>query len=244
MVDLLRRVDIECTKIGIGVDTSYDRGFTITNKATTNIGHSRVLSHIKDDKYNIDGFYISDPTWGNDLENNALLRANMTSEETESEKRLIYEENRTLITTSINFNDFNEKVNYILQKEINSILSSGKLTNIECVLKAYSIVLKYILDVIKNIDNKKYLEFKKIKYKNEKDYCDFLTNFGHYLIKKNNCPISRKTTYQADLRVHELQFKLNRKEKKFHLQATKNHNEQYLENAFDSKASLKHPKRK
>jgi len=49
----------------------YSTEYAITGKDLKNNsswGHMRLYVNIKDDKYGINGFYISDPTWDNDLE--------------------------------------------------------------------------------------------------------------------------------------------------------------------------------
>ena len=72
LVELLNKVGISSKDISLDVDTSYERGFTLEEKIAKFEGHRRVLVNLVDPKYNIDGFYMADPTWDNDLKQNYI----------------------------------------------------------------------------------------------------------------------------------------------------------------------------
>lgn len=70
--DLLTKLGIENEEYSVCVDTSFDevdpsdQNYVINHEISEEY-HSRRLVHIVDLKYKIDGYYISDPTWDNDL---------------------------------------------------------------------------------------------------------------------------------------------------------------------------------
>lgn len=70
--DLLTKLGIENEEYSVCLDTSFDevdpldQNYVINHEFSKEY-HSRRLVHIVDLKYKIDGYYISDPTWDNDL---------------------------------------------------------------------------------------------------------------------------------------------------------------------------------
>lgn len=70
--DLLTKLGIENEEYCVRIDTSFDevdpsdQNYVINHKISEGY-HSRRLVHIVDLKYKINGYYISDPTWDNDL---------------------------------------------------------------------------------------------------------------------------------------------------------------------------------
>lgn len=90
--DLLTKLGISNTSYSISVDTSYDniqeRDVTVSEQIPTNVGgHSRRMIYLKDEKYNLDGYYVSDPTWDNDLKKDLYNHMVMTHEEMTNTKR-------------------------------------------------------------------------------------------------------------------------------------------------------------
>lgn len=70
--DLLNKININNCCISLNVDTSYmnekeDELNFDDDKIVDKSGHRRVFVYLKDDKYKIDGYYLSDPTWDNKL---------------------------------------------------------------------------------------------------------------------------------------------------------------------------------
>ena len=72
---LLDKVGINANSVSVEVDTSYDKGFDENKPEEISVsfaGHQRVVVNIDDDKYNIHGLYMSDPTWDNNLDKDYL----------------------------------------------------------------------------------------------------------------------------------------------------------------------------
>ena len=84
--DLLNKLGISNSDLGITIDVSYD-GIELDRddfkevKSVEYGGHARRYVHIVDEKYGIDGLYIADPTWDNDLENDYYNNLAMTNNE-------------------------------------------------------------------------------------------------------------------------------------------------------------------
>jgi hypothetical protein len=78
--------------------------------------HQRNYIYIKDEKYNIDGIYITDPTWNNDLNNEIYTTALMTPLETINHKHLTFFGNSDLFTAQ----SYEEFIEIIFQDFKNS----------------------------------------------------------------------------------------------------------------------------
>lgn len=65
--DLLNKLNINNTTIHADVEVVDDTDEL--DIKTEKAGHQRVYVYLKDEKYKIEGYYLSDPTWDNDLEN-------------------------------------------------------------------------------------------------------------------------------------------------------------------------------
>lgn len=129
LVDLLERVGIESTSLGIKVDTSYSKGFTLEEKPVKLGGHARNLVHINDEKYDIDGYYVSDPTWGNNMELDLYSHALMTIEETTYERYLQEINEYDYLLNVHDMKEFSEKLNSLIDKKYNEQLFKEKQNN-------------------------------------------------------------------------------------------------------------------
>lgn len=209
--ELLTIVEIESKEVVVFVDTSYDEGYTMEEIPTKLEGHVRNIIKIDDDKYNIHGIYLSDPTWDNsknkDLYNNHAL----TFDKIKEAYRLEELEKYDILLDFHNFKDFNTKINYFLKKEINS--SPEKELN-QKIIQAYEELFERIMQILREIDYQKYEYFNKkyqkkieeyIKIGNFKDieniFTEFLTEYANYIIPLSNKEINKDITYKAVLNV-------------------------------------------
>ncbi len=207
LLELLRKVNIEALHYGT---TLYE----INNKNENNIlGHARIMVHIKDEKYNLDGIYMADPTFDNDLENDKYTHAHFTMEE--SKKSYLY--------TGINmydylfdcttFDEFNTKINHFLKLEIK---------NKKTLAKAFETVTKFMMETLLSIDIELYKDIlplfnKTLEEKSEKNYGEFITVFGNNILNKTNNKISEKTLTKAILSIKKIDLE------KFHNEYTRNY---------------------
>lgn len=114
--ELLKMVGINSYDYHVSADISYDNGFKLEDKTVDLVVHARLIVSINDPKYNINGFYVSDPTWDNDLEIDYYNHALMSFDKTSKGKRLFALSDEDLIKNVKNMNEFNSKVNYLLDR--------------------------------------------------------------------------------------------------------------------------------
>ena len=118
--DLLTKMGISNFDLSVSVDTSYDnvssKEFEFKeSKLITKEGHARRYIHIIDPKYNIDGYYVADPTWDNDLEHDYYNHLAMTDNEQANTRRYMYLNDMDIFNVN-NINEYIEKMN-IMKRE-------------------------------------------------------------------------------------------------------------------------------
>ena len=198
LTELLDKVGIDANGISIDVDTSYDDGFTREEKEVELAGHQRSIISIDDDKYNIHGLYMADPTWDNSLPNNYLNHALMPFDKMQISKRMFAYNNYDVILDIHNFQEFNQQVNFLLKRQFKDTKNffNNKTYN-EILLKSYEMVCGKIIKAIQC--DPKYQEFKIIlsNCKSEEDYTNFLSQIGNYLLTRINKDISSEVILEA-----------------------------------------------
>ncbi len=145
--------------------------------------HARVLVKLKDHKYNINGIYVSDPTWDKkSVFTHALMTHRMTTLENDLERLNIYD--FFFDVTSIE--EFNKRINILLNKGCS---------------KNY--IWKYFMQIIYRIDYDFYLEMKE-KYPNFNNliFKSFINDMGNYVINNCNKEIPFHIIYTTILKVY------------------------------------------
>lgn len=192
--DLLTKLNINNTTISILVDTSYknEKIDEVNFKDVKRVkkgGHKRVYVYLKDDKYKIDGFYLSDPTWDNDLESDLYNHMLFTNRKND------YSKNYQWFDKFILFNvksicEFNRYFDFIRERDNKSGIY----------------LLNYIIDIIRVLDPDYIKELvKKYKfldsYKNNiyvsdkpsyKKLLDLKNDLSEYIVSKVNNIIELK----------------------------------------------------
>ena len=198
---LLDKVGINTQHLSVSVDTSYKKGFTLEEKPVEYGGHARVIVNLDDDKYNIHGLYMSDPTWDNNLENSYLNHAIMTFDKMQISDILFkYNTYSNIILDIHNFQEFNDQVNFLLKRKLNkdSILTQNK-TFKEKLLYTYKDITTSVIDSFEcDPNSQKFYQALK-NCQEENDYINLLTKIGHYLVTRINQPIQDETILQANL---------------------------------------------
>ena len=181
LIDLLTKLGIPARFAKLTVATIKE------GEETKNEYHARVAYSMKDPKYNIDGYYIADPTWDNSEEQDYYNFVALTSKEMNYGNRLIASKineiyyNADELLFSETEQEFTDKVKYILNnalsKNLEIPLSNNMDTSIEItnyiskckdkeeikhikdkVLETYLDFIHKLLDTIKVIDVEKYKE--------------------------------------------------------------------------------------
>lgn len=90
--ELCKRLEIPTAEASLSVSLNQ----TAKDGEILSAGHRRNMVNIKDNKYNIEGIYISDATWSNYIEHDIYVTALMTPQETLHMDRMIYESSTDL----------------------------------------------------------------------------------------------------------------------------------------------------
>lgn len=122
--ELMNRVGIPNKNLSIGIDVSYDNGFTMEEKNLDITGHARNIIKLDDDKYGIHGYYVVDSTWDNVMDKDIYLNSLMTFNRKKEAKRLEKLTNEDLLLDFNGMDDFKEKINYFFKKELTSIFNN------------------------------------------------------------------------------------------------------------------------
>lgn len=242
---LCEKVGLSVNYLGTTVDSSYDKGEVSDIEFTQMAGHGRCVISIDDDKYDVHGLFICDPTWDNKIDENRLNYALLTFAKASTGKRMIWFDIEDPILDINNFEDFNTQVNFLFKKYM--VLSkenvyfhlSDYVDNEErqkmdkdpkynrevmeriTVLFAYKKMIEAILQAISSIPN--YYQFLKEldNCTKEEDYTSLLSDIGNYLVTRINQPVSNETIIQASVNASSKLRKLNDEEKEKEYEQTR-----------------------
>ncbi len=145
---LLRKSNIESYR------TNADLGVIKPDKEKLDyVGHTRVVVHIKDDKYNLDNYYIADPTWDNDLNQDRLNYALKTFDTMQMGNEMFFFKDIDSFLDIKSKEEYNEKMNYVLNKKIKYFNEEYcEYSNLTNIYRAFKDQTEEILEVISNLD--------------------------------------------------------------------------------------------
>lgn len=215
--ELLNKVGIKSYEYDVDTDISYDRGFTLEEKPIDLSAHARLIVDIKDPKYNIDGFYVTDPTWDNYLERDYYSHALMSFDKTSQEIRYFKLTDEDLILNCKSKEEYIDKVNLLFDK-------LKRKSYIKTDEEALSLICKKIKDILLNLYPDKYValtkdlkEFEEKKYSivreerekmEEKLSYEFIDKAGDFFIEKLGKDIKIDTLVEAACNVNKDVFNL------------------------------------
>lgn len=207
LTELLDKVGIDATLLSVEVDTSYDDGFTLDEKIVEATGHKRAIVSIDDNKYNLHGLFISDPTWDNSQKHNYLNNALLTFDKMQIDNRMFWYNLYNPILDIHSFSDFNNQINFLLKRELHTNQNSPITKNdsySEQLLNSYKSISLRIINSI-NCDPKYFELFNLLNNcKEEHDYEKFLTTLGNYLLKRINQHYNEELLFKANEEVSKL----------------------------------------
>ena len=212
--ELLDKVGIESTIYYTRVDSSYDEGFSLENKPLDYEKHARLLVNLKDEYYHINGFYISDPTWDNNIQADRYVNMIMPFDYMQKSKNLFSLEEMDFIFDVHNIKEFNNKIEILFRKKLNQKTRKktdygvqGREKYQNDVLDTYFEIIHLITDNIKLIDNEKYNEISRLwdgllygnnSFEDTLKYCkQFISYISSYILNKSNNSISKNTIFEA-----------------------------------------------
>ena len=213
--DLLNRVGIPNQNMSVGVDISYDDGFTQEEKNIERAGHQRNIIKIDDDKYNIHGIYVVDSTWDNDMENDFYYNSLLTFDRKKEAYRLEFLNDYDLLLDYHNFEDFKAKMDYLMKKtKKDDFHVKIKKTEKEKIIETYTQIYKKICEILKCLDYQKYSELYN-KYNEyfsqnvftsngfatldeaDKIASQMLTEYAYYIMQLSNKTVKLSTILEA-----------------------------------------------
>lgn len=200
----------------LGINSKFLNLDVYSEKSTD--GHIRNYVYLKDDKYDIDGFYLSDATYDNDLIQDNYNHMLFTDRKNESSLYLECLTEQILFNSNSMF-EFNRNYD-ICMKRLN---------------KNNNDLLKYLLNTIEKLDYKFIADLRK-KYKNingkitlnvkENNYDNILklkNELGRYIVSKVNKEIDKVKIKNAIRVIYD----------KFYGFSDKNKMDEYLEKVFE-----------
>ena len=203
LMDLLNKVGINSIERSVSVDTSYDNTSPDEIEVSSRSDHARAYVNIVDPKYKIDGFYITDPTWNNFMNNDIYTHLALTNEEETYTRRYNFIDTNIDTFELFNINsleEFHNKINFFINRK--SLDNKNHFnTNTDYISK----IIINLLEDLKKLSpeftiqlESKYPEINNYyfdeKYEHEKEILD---EIGNYIVSKVNKPISGKTIMLA-----------------------------------------------
>jgi len=160
---LLDKVGISSIQIGtmfedLSADTSKEK-----TSSTELIGHERNIIKIDDEKYNIHGIYVVDATWDNDEEKDYYNNASMTFDRKKESKALEILTNEDLLLDFHTIEEFTEKINFYLKRNISK---SSESEHLKKIVRAYHQLYLEIMHYLMLLDYEKYSYYLN-KYNNQ-----------------------------------------------------------------------------
>ena len=227
--DLLDKTGINNITETIIIDNSFNKAIiendVLIHKSKYDYTyHIRNYVYIKDDKYNIDGFYISDPTFDNndkmDLYNYIMMTDNRI---TESNRYTFFDkwEYNELFNIK-NLDEYYEKLEFYLNRErVKKIRNNNELYNI--IKKLYIKIAKldkeeaYLL-------NEKYPYINKNRFEWPKNIDYIVYDIGEYILSKVNKEIPFSILIEAIKEVEKKTLKENEEELEKNIACIKENN--------------------
>ena len=232
--DLLNKLGIKSIDLSVSVDTSYDKvdhNDYIVNDITpvNRNGHARRYVNLIDEKYGINGFYIADPTWDNDLENDYYNHMLLTDRESTQTSR--YEWNN--IMSIFDINNIDEYLEIIKREFQNKDY------------KEFCSYLKEIIKVIEKLDKKFYSELLNKnnyidKYINEwpDDVTSLVNDLGNYIVLHVNKPLTGETLFKGIKKIYLNSYGYNEENVMDILEQVREINKQKQEKVFPIRKKL------
>ena len=182
-------------KVGI---KAYSFSCDVLDNDEKRVGHRRVIVDLDDDKYNIHGLFMSDPTWDNsnfkEFNHSLMNIDNMQLDRTMFYVKPVKRFANEYILDIHSKEEFNDQVNFYLKRNEKEVEDTA-LTN--SILVNYEQIITKIIKFIR-IDKRASEFIDKLKNcYTEKDYTNLLDEIGSYLLTRINVPFDKNILYIA-----------------------------------------------
>ena len=202
--EFLNKVGISSKETIIFLDLSRDEEFDESKYSSTS-AHDRVLVYIDDDKYNIHGYYLCDPTFDSITDYDLYINSLATFDRKKEARRLELLSKYDLLLDFHNFDEFQAKINHYLRRKI---IEEWYRTEEENIQIAYIQLFADILNILEEVDYNEYsiLFDKYHKYimnysidfnTLEKIASEMLTEYANYILPLTNNNIPFETIIDA-----------------------------------------------
>lgn len=191
--DLLNKLGVPNMKLSISVDESYDNvrndvEYVDSRVVTNHAGHARLYVNLVDEKYGLNGFYVSDPTWDNDLEKDFYNHSIMTDKESNMSYRYQWGNNYDIFDIE-NISDYYSRVKNKFNKETYG---------------SFCVYFKSVIENLCELDksfydtiNDKYSYIKDKAFRWPNDITELVNDVGVYLLSKVNKIIDGNTLFNC-----------------------------------------------
>lgn len=195
---LIDEAKIENIEYTLKLDNTYDY-FLDDEKI-----HKYHILNICDKKYNIDGYFVSS------LIDNEFNLSKINN-------KGILQDKVISLFTSFDFNDFCDKINFILNQRLKNNLSCEKNYIFKyydaldkekkvyevSLINTYKSLFNDLMEILKKFDYKIYEQYHSSIFNSEQDYTKFLTEIGNYIVLKNGNIIFEDSILKANLAISE-----------------------------------------
>lgn len=214
LITLLDKIGIKAIHYGTAVSVGK-----VDEKTKEN--HARVMVNLIDDKYGINGYYISDPTWDNNLNKDYYNYAVVNYDSMQVSKDEMELKELDLIFDVHNFDEYCTKINMLLNIKCRQYRNSN-YNETEKVYEMYYDVCYKIMDTLCKIDSEVYHQLSALYEKTNNDkiqatYNLFLTEVGNLIVPKANKTIANETIINAALASKKLDSMEDLEHKKIEL---------------------------
>ena len=196
---LLDRLGIKSEEYGLDVNTGFDSikesDIDVGNNKVEYESHSRIEIKIIDPKYGINGIYISDPTWDNDMEKDLYIHALMTRKEHDSMNRENKFDERKTILDADSIEVFYSLVNRYLD---------GKNQHLSTIMIFLTNYLKdFNINLYEELINKYPQIINNSDLLTDEQLADIIEQIGYFVVNTNNNTIKPSTIYAAVSEVYK-----------------------------------------
>ena len=194
--------------------------------------HARRYVHIVDEKYGINGIFIADPTWDNNMEQDLYSHLVMTNKEASMARRYIWthkSDSEELLNVN-SIEEFYQKLNFIISREDND-------KTIDNFIK--DLIKKYLEKLDNNYINKLKEKYQYIdSYSWPEDINDLIYEVGEYVVNHVNKEISGQTIVEAVSNVYKNAYGYSEEECNIKIQEMINQNKNRYERSFPKRYKI------
>lgn len=200
--DLLDKLGISNTYYSVTVNVGFDKLGSDIEVLPEEIelekgGHARRQIRLIDEKYGIDGIFLTDPTWDNDMENDSYVHALLTPDEYNSmwrENFLSFDKwNVKEMFFAKTIEEFYSKANLWMNKNMTQNIEINFIDKMLSDIK--QIDINFYNEIISKYPDKE-RPWKKSGYAEDK-INEIITDIGYYIVSKTNTPITGRQYKEA-----------------------------------------------